>query len=166
MDADPNKNTSVIYADAIRDLNLIREDVAASARAASDGDNLPYRARLLQAKQMMSLVSFFNGSWPDAYCAVQREYGAQEAPTADAVEASYSQRLIAKLESTLETAWVSFGGRPGEVAIRARHNAFEADIAVETAKMIHECIGPYAETYIGRLRDRLSELTEGVGPKP
>ncbi len=166
MDADPHKNTSLIYADAIRDLNLIREDVAASARGASDGEKLPYRARLLQAKQMMSLVSFFNGSWTDAYCAVQRECGAQEEPTAEAVEANYSERLIAKLETTVETAWVSFGGRPGEMAIRATANAFEADIAVETAKMVHESLAAYSEAYIGRLRDRLGELEPSVYPQP
>ena len=166
MNADPHRNSSVIYMDAIRDLNLIRDDIASFARAASNGAQVPYRARLLQAKEMMSLVSFFNGSWTDAYCAVQRECSAEEKPSAEAVEVNYSKRLIEKLEAIVETAWVRFGDRNGEKAIRATKNAFEAEIAVVAARYVHESLAAYAESYIARLRDRLAEFEVGVLPKP
>lgn len=158
MHADPHKNSSAVYKDAVRDLNLIRDEVASSARAASSGDRLPYRARLLQARHLMALVSYMHGSWTDTFCIVQRECVAPEKPTTDAVEALYSERLIAKLENTVETAWVNFGERPGEAAIRAGEKAFEADIAVLAAEMTHQSIVAYCDAYIARLRDRLIEL--------
>lgn len=158
MNSNPHKNSSAVYQDAVRDLNLIREDVASLARAASGGDKLPYRARLLQARQLMTLVSFIHGSWTDAFCAVQRDCTAPEKPTTDAVEAVYSERLIAKLESAVETAWLNFGERPGEAGIRAKEKAFEADIAVLAAEMTHQSIVAYCDTYTTRLRDRLADL--------
>ncbi|TLX17133.1 hypothetical protein [Rhizobium sp. MHM7A] len=154
MNADPHKNNSAVYQDAVRDLNLIRDDVASLARAASSGDNLPYRARLIQARQLMKLVSYIHGSWTDAFCAVQRDCAAPEKPTTEAVEIVYSERLIAKLENTVETVWVNFGGRSGEAAIRA----FEGDAAVLAAEMIHQSIVAYSDAYIARLSDRLAEL--------
>jgi hypothetical protein len=166
MDANPHRNTSAVYEDVVRDLNLIRDNVASSARAASNGDKLQYRARLLQAKQLMGLISHIHGSWTDAYCAVQRECTAPEKPAADAVETVYSERLIAKLEHIVETAWVSFGERPGEVAIRAKEKAFEANVAVVAAEMTHNSLAAYAENYISRIRDGLGELQVTTGPTP
>jgi hypothetical protein len=158
MKADPHRNTSVVYQDAVSDLNLIRNDVSSLAREASGGDKLAYRARLLQARQLMTLVSYIHGSWTDAYCAVQRECVAPEKPTEDTVEALYSERLIAKLEDTVETSWINFGERPGEVAIRAKGKTFEANIAVLAAEMTHQSVVGYCDVYINRLRDRVAEL--------
>jgi hypothetical protein len=160
MHTDPHKNASTVYPDAVIDLNRIRDDVASLARAASTGENVPYRARLLQAQQLMALVSYIHGSWTDAFCAVQRQCAGSEQPTSNAVEAVYSERLISKLENAVETAWVNFGGRSGEDAIREKEKPFEADIAVLAAEMMHQCLAAYCDIYVERLRERVAEIRD------
>lgn len=158
MYADPHKNASTIIPDAIHDLNRIRDNVASLAREASSGENVRYLARLFQAQQLIALVSFIHGSWTDAFCVVQRQCKGSERPATDAVETVYSERLISKLESTVEAAWVNFGGRSGEDGIREKEKPLEADIAVLSAEMMHQSIAGFCEVYIERLRERLAAI--------
>jgi len=157
MFADPHKNECTIYRDTIRDLNLIRDDVASLARTDSNGGMVLYRARLLQAKLLMALTSIIHGSWTDAFFTVQR-YNVPGKSTTDAVEAVYYKHLISKLENTVEAAWINFGGRSGEDVVRGKEKPVEADIIVLAAEMMHQCIAGYCAVYIERLRERLAEI--------